>query len=80
MKTLTTIGIVAGAAAVVVAAVIMAKKYNCSMSDADDVSDNIKGRLGSIKRKAKKEFRNMKDEADNNPAVDRVNKWVNSTL
>ncbi len=80
MKTQTTIGIIAGAAALAVAAIIIAKRRNCSMSDVDDVTDNIKGKLGSLKRKAEKEFRNMKGDAENNPAVERVNKWVNSTL
>lgn len=79
MKTLTTIGIIAGTAALAVAAVILAKK-NCSMSDNDDASDHIKGKLSSFKRKAEKEFREMKSSAEANPAAERVNKWVNSTL
>ena len=77
MKTQTTIAVLAGAAALAVAAVIISKNKNCS-NDAEDAADNIKGKLSSLKRKAQKEFRDMKDDAENNPAVERVNKWVNS--
>ncbi len=77
MKTQTTIAVLAGAAALALAAVIIKKNRSCS-SDADDAMDNMKGKLSSLKRKAQKEFKEMKDDVENNPAVERVNKWVNS--
>lgn len=78
MKTQTTIAVIAGAAALAVAAVIMSNKKKSSNSNSEKSSKKFRNKLSSLKRKAEKEFSEMAEEASENPAMERVNKWVNT--
>lgn len=80
MKTQTTIAVLAGAAALAVAAVILSKNNNCSSSEAEKSSKKFRNKLSSLKRKAEKEYSELKHEAGENPAMERVNKWMNNPL
>lgn len=78
MKNQTMIGIAAGAAALAIAGIMLAKKSGACGNDNSAIADNFKGKLGSLQRKAKKEFKNISADLGENPAKDRVNQWVNN--
>lgn len=77
MKTQTTIAVLASAAALAVAAVILSNNRKKSDS-AEKSSKKFRNKLASLKKKAEREFNEMQQESTENPAMERVNKWVNS--
>ena len=77
MRNQTLIGIVAGAAAIVVAGSLFKKKRDKAASrETAARNQEYKGKLNSLQRKAQRELRDADDGS--NPAVDRVNQWVNA--
>ena len=77
----TIIGIAAGAAALVIAGFIYARRNRTTEYDEQNntLRDSFKGKLNSLQRKAQKEYRNSIAEGDDNVNFpkDRANQWVN---
>lgn len=76
----TIIGIAAGAAALVIAGFIYARKNRSNaFADGSALRDNFKGKLNNLQRKAQKEYRNSIADGEDtaNFAKDRANQWVN---
>ena len=75
------LGVAAGVAILAVAGLIVAKKKskNRFSAQADDAKDNFKKKLGELKRKAQKEYKNSVSDTQDaiNTAKDRANDWVN---
>ena len=76
------IGIAAGAAALAIAGVMLSRRRSASrgmMSEAENLADNFRGKLNSLQRKARKEFKNAADSGEEaaNVAKERANQWVN---
>ncbi|HEU0136448.1 MAG TPA: hypothetical protein VFQ50_04090 [Flavobacterium sp.] len=79
----TIIGIAAGAAALVIAGFIYARRTRGTQLINDDegspLRDNFKGKLNNLQRKAQKEYRNAIADGEDvtNLAKDKTSQWVN---
>lgn len=76
------LGVAAGAAALAVAGLIIAKKRKDSNrfhQQADEARENFKGKLNELQRKAGKELKSSSSDAKEavNSAKERANDWVN---